>query len=1157
MKSLLVYKASAGSGKTFTLAVEYIKLLIANPFAYRNILAVTFTNKATAEMKVRIIGQLNGIAKRLKSSEGYFERVKEAPEIQALHLSDQQIRNRAQQALSAMLHDYSRFRITTIDSFFQSIVRELAYELDLTANLRVDINSKEALAETVKSIVSDINVYTDEAESKEKMRLMGILTSFMFERIDADKSWNILGEIENFSGNIFKEEYLKQHEEVRKSIGDAKFLASVKTDLGRVEEDGVKHVKAVGAALLTAMEPHETEMLGKSKGPIGVVRRIAAFKQVKSVGDYVKQLKSIPGKNGLNYFNDLSSWAKTQDVRDKFVALGLYDKYRSLYTEVGQVVRKIITAKMMLLHINEMMLLNTINEALRQKNKENNRFILADTAHFLREMIDDFDVPFIYERTGTRYKHIMIDEFQDTSELQWENFKPLLHNSLADDSKCLVVGDVKQSIYRWRNSDWRTLNDMEHGEFKEKIALPPLDTNYRSSEQVVEFNNAFFQKAARFVAQKYNEATTFADGSNATEDRAQAITMAYKEVVQKVPEKHRGYGYVKVDHLLYANDDAEDTATDAQDAPAPAQVTERKSKVEMTLDRFGETMTELLNNGVQPRDIAVLVRQNWQGAKIAGYLEEHFPHVKVVSNEAFLLDSSLAVSMLISALRMLANPQNDIERYTLATLYHREVKCKELVDFTEAQLQEVANRIFTMSKEQVDALLPLGGEEAQRALLELPLYELCERLYELLGLKAIKGQDAYLYTFFDQLLAYLQDNRSTIDAFLTYWDETMHETPVPMGTADGVQIMTIHKSKGLEFHTVIVPFCDGKADGIKSQNKPLLWCKPEQAPFNQLKLSPLEYGGDMKESLFHKDFDEELLRQLVDNLNVLYVAFTRAENNLIILTGADLKKEVGKTTSELSDIINMALLGEETDGVYTWPTFKGEAKNYTFGTIVPSKIEAEEDAENQEAGSENDTSEEEKEVNYLEPEFEKQVQTFCSQPAVVEFRQSNDSVRFLQGETEADASTEKEQYIEAGIFYHALLERIHTLEDLSSAIAEFEREGLIAGAEHKQEVETYMQRIFENEQAREWFLPKWRVLNEQNILIPLDAEKGKRFERPDRVICDGETTIVIDYKTGGMKTLKDLNQVQDYVELLKSMGYPHPKGYVWYLKYNEIVPVVK
>ena len=1155
MKSLLVYKASAGSGKTFTLAVEYIKLLIANPYAYRNILAVTFTNKATTEMKVRIIGQLNGIAKQLKNSEDYFEKVKNAPEIQALGLSDQQIRQRAQQALSAMLHDYSRFRITTIDSFFQSIVRELAYELDLTANLRVDIKSEEALAETVKSIVNDINHYTNEAESKEKKRLMSILTNFMFERIDADKSWNVIGEIKNFSGNIFKEVYLKQQDDVRLNIGDAQILSSVKDDLKDVEHQAVVYIQTMGSSLVSEMEPHLEEMKGRTKGPIAVVKRIAAFKKERTIGEYMKKLQAIPGTNGLNFFNDLSTWGKTPAACDNFFALGLYEKYRSIYTEVGHVVRKIITAKMMLQHINEMMLLNTINDTLRQKNKENNRFILADTAHFLREMIDDFDVPFIYERTGTRYKHIMIDEFQDTSELQWENFKPLLHNSLADDSRCLVVGDVKQSIYRWRNSDWRTLNDMEHGEFKEKIELPPLDTNYRSSERVVEFNNNFFKKAARFVAQKYNEATTFADGSNANEDRAQAITTAYKEVMQQVPKKHRGYGYVRVEHLLYTKDDANDSTAGA--TPEMEQSAAPKSKKEQMLDSFGATMTELLAGGVHPRDIAVLVRTNNQGADIADYLEKHFPHVKVVSNEAFLLESSLAVSMLIAALRVLANPQNVIERYTLAALYHREVKCKATATtVNEAELQAAANAIFSMPKEQVETLLPWGDEAAQRELVEIPLYELCERLYDCFDLKTIKGQDAYLYTFFDQLLTYLQDNHSTIDTFLTYWDETMHETPVPMGTTDGLQILTIHKSKGLEFHTVIVPFCDGKADGLKPSSKPLLWCKPEEAPFNQLKLAPVEYGSTMKESLFHKDFDEELLRQLVDNLNVLYVAFTRAENNLVILTGADPSKEVGKTTSDVTDIINMALLGEENNGVYTWPTFKETAKTYTFGEIVPSHDNSKNDTAETEDATKADAAEEEKEVNYLEPEFEKRIQPLTSRTATVDFRQSNDSVRFLKGENEDATLSENQQYVEAGNFYHALLERIHTLDDIAHVIDEFEREGLIAGTAHKQEVEAYMQRIFENETAREWFLPKWRVLNEQNILIPLNAEKNKRFERPDRVICDGETTIVIDYKTGGVKTLKNLEQVQDYVELLQSMGYPHPKGYVWYLKYNEIVPVV-
>lgn len=1154
MKSLLVYKASAGSGKTFTLAVEYIKLLIANPYAYRTILAVTFTNKATAEMKVRILGQLNGIAKSLKGSNGYFEKVKAAPEIVALGLTDQQIRRRAQQALSAMLHDYTRFRITTIDSFFQSIVRELAYELDLTANLRVDLKTKEALAEAVKSIVDEIVYYADEDDRKEKVKLLGILTNFMYERIDADRTWNIMKEIENFSGNIFKEQYLKQQEEVRQNIGDPKVLENVKRDLRKIETDGVDCIRRMGANLEQGLRPFVDKLIGKTRGVIAVAERAAKLKNEKSISKFCEIISKIPGTKGILYTSGLEEWAKDGAVRDELASLGLLTNYRALLTEIGVQHRKVVTAKMMLVHINEMMLLNLVNDVLRQKNRENNRFILADTAHFLREMIDDPDVPFIYERTGTRYKHIMIDEFQDTSELQWENFKPLLHNSLADDSRCLVVGDVKQSIYRWRNSDWRTLNDIEYGEFQEKIALPPLDTNYRSSEEVVNFNNEFFKKASRYVAQKYNEATTFEDGSNATEDRALPITTAYKEVVQKVPNAHRGYGYVRIEHLLYPGRKKGTPTANSGAGDVSMEAPERKSKKELMLDSFGDTMTHLLENGVTPRDIAVLVRTNGDGVEIADYLEENFPTVKVVSNEAFLLESSLAVSMIISALRVLANPENDVERYALATIYHREVVMKAgEVEEEQADGFERVN-IFSMRKELVDALLPISGEERQRELVELPLYELCERLYELLGLEAIKGQDAYLYCFYDRVQNYVQDNRGTLDAFLTYWDETLHEVAVPMGSADGLQILTVHKSKGLEFHTVIVPFCDWSADGIKGQNRSLLWCEPQEAPFNQLKLAPVEYSSSMKDSHFHAEFNEELLRQLVDNLNILYVAFTRAENNLIVLTGKAEDQEVGAQVKDVSDIINMALLGTEKDGAWNWPTLQGEAKTYTFGTIVPSEKKDEDKGVERKPSASSEVGEVEKEVNYLEPKFQKRLQPFHSLPAAIDFRQSNDSARFLRGELEDD-ERDKVQYVEQGNFYHALLERIQVLDDLPEAIAEFEREGLIAGMDHKREVEDYMQRIFENEQAREWFLPKWRVLNEQNILFPLNAEKGKRFERPDRVICDGKTTIVVDYKTGGMKTLTHLEQVQDYVDLLIQMGYPNPQGYVWYLKYNEIVPV--
>ena len=303
MKSLLVYKASAGSGKTFTLAVEYIKLLIANPYAYRNILAVTFTNKATAEMKVRIIGQLNGIAKGLKSSQDYFEKIKESDEIKALGLTDEKIRSRAQTALSAMLHDYSRFRIATIDSFFQSIVRELAYELDLTANLRVDLNTKEALKEAVKDIIDNINRYSNEEERQDKTKLLNILTGFMFEHIESDKSWNILKKIEDFSDNIFKEQYLKQQTEVHENIGDINVLMKVKEDLCKIKEEAETTVRTAGEELLDALQDKVDGLKWKAGGVYGVANRMSKFQIKDSYEDVIKA-------RGIQMLEDLEQWVQ-------------------------------------------------------------------------------------------------------------------------------------------------------------------------------------------------------------------------------------------------------------------------------------------------------------------------------------------------------------------------------------------------------------------------------------------------------------------------------------------------------------------------------------------------------------------------------------------------------------------------------------------------------------------------------------------------------------------------------------------------------------------------------------------------------------------------------------------------------------------------------
>ena len=1129
MKSLLVYKASAGSGKTFTLAVEYIKLLIANPYAYRNILAVTFTNKATAEMKVRILGQLNGIAKGLRSSIQYFEKIKEAPEIQALNLSDAQIRSRAQKALSAMLHDYTRFRITTIDSFFQSIVRELAYELDLTANLRVDLNAKEALEETVKSIVEDLNNHYSEDDRVRKENIMQLLTSFMFERIDEDKAWNVMKEVKSFGENIFTEQYLKQGAQVRSMIGDPTFLTQVKAHLHALMGKAEGDVKRLGADFWTLLSGYEDKLYNGSRGVKGILTRILNFTSKMTFAD-------VMGTGKTDYTLSLDSWSKDMTVQSEFARKNILQRYADLLEGVKAQCMRIVTARVMLTHINEMMLLNTINETLRQKNKEANRFILADTAHFLRDMVGDSDIPFIYERTGARYQHIMIDEFQDTSELQWGNFLPLLKNSLDARNKCLIVGDVKQSIYRWRNSDWRTLNNIDsESELSRYVVQPTMDVNYRSSEMVVEFNNAFFNRAVKFVASSYCATIDDPTGSMAT-----PILTAYAQVHQQVPDKHKGYGYVSIDNLCYpASKRKAKVEGDATEA-AP-----QKSRDEIMLDRFGERMREVLEGGVKPKDIAILVRKNDEGIMIADYMEREFPHVKVVSNEAFLLNTSVAVNLLVLALRVVAHPEDVVAMYSLAMMYHREVVCRKVEHADE-------NSAFLTPKEQVMQLLPCAFNEERARLQEMPVYELCEQLYAWFELETIKGQDAYLYCFFDQMLAYLQDHEGTIDALLNYWDEKLYQQAVPIGDAEGVQILTVHKSKGLEFHTVIAPFFEWNVDGYSQGSMPsMIWCQPSEPVFSDiLKLVPVQYNKTLNETYFQKDFQEELLRKLVDNLNVLYVAFTRAENNLIVLTGAAAETTAGKVATTVNDIVIKGIpkeVPEKAEEATENPALEVvKDTTYTFGTLVPSETD-----EGTEQGEDDDAVEE---INYLEPDFEKCNIPFASQPTLVSFRQSNESQRFLNGE-DSDAAEIALNYVEEGNFYHNLMERVHTCDDIATAVDAFEREGLIQDAPHKSEVLDFLTRAFSKPEVREWFAPKWRVLNEANILYPLNAEDGKYIERPDRVICDDKETIVVDYKTGRMECLRYMDQVKGYLKLLAAMGYPNPHGYVWYMRSNKVVPV--
>lgn len=1078
-RPLKIYKASAGSGKTFTLAVEYIKLLIANPGVYRNILAVTFTKKATAEMKNRILSQLYGIANGLEKSDGYLDEIKKDDSIIRLSLTDDEIRRRAGMALSNIIHDYSRFHITTIDSFFQSIVRELAHELDLTANLRVDLNDGDVLKEAVTGIIDDLEENTD---------TYNFIMRYVMEKIEEGKNWIIADEIEKFGRNIFNENYLEKELLIHQKIGDKAFMENYRNHILAIRRALEEELRKLGRNFFNfianqGLTPDEFKY--KSKG-------VAGFFSKLSQGEFVTPNSYVTRCMG-NPKEWLSDEAKANLIDSRY--LELIDKAVVLSMEA---VKHISTSNAIMSHMNQLMMLDMITARVRTLNQDANRFLLADTARFLRDMIDGSDIPFIYERTGNRFKHIMIDEFQDTSALQWENFKPLITNSLSQNQMCLLVGDVKQSIYRWRNSDWNILNNIQNGELSDEIdfsTIDKLDTNHRSLEEVVRFNNDFFTNSSANVAKHYDESCGI---------KTQEVEKAYKSVGQRVSDRNKGKGYVSVCDINIPKDSGYNYSN-------------------ITLNCIKKTVDNLINNNVNPNDIAILVREKKHIESICMHFVNCGSEIKMVSEDAFKLSSSSAVNIIIAALTCVANPDDLIVRLTLAYLYQTEVlKNQKFSDDLDKLLCDAAQSASDNDEcncKPFASLLPESFDSNLSHYLVMPLAELAECLYDIFELKNIENQDAYLFSFYDCLSAFLQDHTDDINQFITLWNENIKDTTIPSNSLDGIRVMTIHKSKGLEFHSVIVPFCHWSMDG-RSEN--LLWCQPNESPYDKLPLVPVNYTKTVQKSIFKKDYDSETLKCYVDNLNLLYVAFTRAESNLIVFTGKTVKGY------SINDVIMSSLPQRMQSNTEEIKTF------YTLGEIVQSKE------------SDNNIEEDiDPNVMTRTPMTKELIFThYLSHP---QFRQSNESKRFITSES----TDKKSDYIEEGNIVHYLMENVKIHDDLPMAIRKVETEGVFKTEEQKQRIIAIVEKAMQNAQAHEWFSPKWNVLNERSILA-WDDEGNIAPIRPDRVMTDGKQIILVDYKTGRYSQ-DHKKQMQKYIDHLQRAGKTNIKAYLWYIVRNEII----
>lgn len=1067
-----IYKASAGSGKTFRLAVEYLKLILKDKNAFKSILAVTFTNKATAEMKERILFELYGLHRKYEDSDSYRDKLIEelGPGWNAEKISE-----KAGEAISAIIHDYSHFRIETIDSFFQSVLRNLVHELEIGAIVNLELDNASVIHEAVNDMMNSLH-------EDDKKQLLKWLTDFSVENIKNGKSWRVNSKVEKFSTNIFNEDFLTKKK--KDDIYTIDKLTAYKRNIDSILKGHLSKLKNFAEEFFVKMDEWNAvpeNFYYGSKGLWGYFVKInnGVYMDDNMPNSYVK--------TSLEALENIESKRKNSNVDATWVYdhLNKTEEYRSEHLE------EMSTCETVLKNINNIGLLYDIESIVRRNNDMTGKFLLGDTAILLNEIIDESTAPFIYEKIGTTLRHIMIDEFQDTSKIQWKNFVPLLSDSVANGGSNLIVGDPKQSIYRWRNGDYSIIENV-----KNYSELYPgnvsMDTNYRSFNNVIKFNNAIFKSCISFIP----------SGDAAIGEQIQNI---YEESGQKYINK--GEGYVKYQIV---------------------RKEENENSDDKILEVMVEQIKELKSIGIEENNIAILVRTNNETAKIAKFLSDMKEEGKlpkdefnIVSSEAFRLDNSLSVNIIINALCLINDPDNDVYEHRLYLDYI------SLNNGSDENYEEVKKKVFDTST--------------------LPLYEMMEEIYFILELGKIKDNDVYMQLFLDKVNTFINKKSSDLTTFISYWNEKLcGATLSSSNESNGIRVLTIHKSKGLEFKTVIIPFADWEIENTKNDN--ILWCEANKEPYNDIPLLPINYSKNLKNTIFKEDYEREKAQMWIDNINLLYVAFTRAEANLIVYSPEPSKSDVDgakKVNSLLSKIFtNKSNLMSDDVTKLLAENWNEEELTFEYGELSNPK--------DKDKTTENELKKEaEKEnldyVNY-------RIVSDGDKPSAIQFRQSDMSKRFLKDPENYDSRVEPatNEFMEKGKVMHALFSDIHSVDDVEKAV----KKQVYAGIISKDEMEYYTSAIKEKIESvpSEWFDKTAKIINERAILMKKKDAEGKisiENKRPDRIVMVNDKVIIIDYKFGE-ENKKYKNQVKEYADLIKKMGYNNVEGYLWYVEKSEI-----
>ena len=957
------------------------------------------------------------------------------------------------------------------------------------------------------------------------------------------KGWNLKKDIVRLGAEIYNETFKSLNENLYEKLNDRSFLKEYRDKLSKIISQYENRLKTLGQEGLNVMAAEGLsvdDFKGKGRGPAAYFQKL-------------KDQEFDPSNTVIQAANDVSGWVAAsakEPLKSQLTAVAenkLMPKVQEAVRLIETEKRKYITAKLIVSQLYTLGILVDLRRSVKELCREKGIILISDSGHLLKDVIADSETPFVYEKTGSVYTHFMIDEFQDTSGLQWNNFRPLIGNSLAEDNLGLVVGDVKQAIYRWRSGDWRLLA----GKLDESFPVfglqnEVLNSNWRSHGKIIRFNNTLFRLVPQLLQQHIEG--ELADAGIDENPVGVTIPEVYADSVQEVSNKAvADLGYVRVKFLESKKELADENE-------------------QLILSELVDSIKSLQDKGVKASEIAILVRDKKNARLIAdlfleqkGLPENRNYNFDILSGESLYINNSEVVSLIISILTSFLNPDDQVVKTQVNYLYYQKVypKLKVLGKGQKAWSMEQGDgkkesgdgqlsfdELFSGQKSAEATYEPgltqqfeetgnpenpllqfIAGKAFQELVSGKPILEIIYSICEKLELFSLTDELAYLQAFVDQISVFERNNASELTSFLNWWAENGERFTIPVSESiEAINVLTIHKSKGLEFTHVFVPFFDWSVHPHSSpEMAPLLWCKPDVEPFSEMELVPVRFKSDVGKSIFYREYFAEKFNTYIDNLNLMYVVFTRAKA-----------------------------------GLYIWATFSG--KLGSVGDLLKQAVDKQTvlgtcglKAEESVRFTENYNPEESLiEIGSFSAMEQKSAHGKAKDVRLSTFEFA-DFRKFLNirknGEDFFSRESKRQSGINKGKLIHEVLSLIETTGDLPKAMKRIETDGKIAGSEAGKML-AELTELLSDQEVKSWFDGTFRVVNERNILTGANGIK-----RPDRIMIGEDSVVVVDYKSGDVESDKYKYQLRAYIRELINCGFRNVSGYIWYTKMNKRVKI--